>query len=134
MTDLAFVVGDDGTIREQPPERPAQPMAPVVRARSSAAVAYDEKRRPQAALLYRELLSAGGAGLSWKECWALSGEVNDGWDVGPIVVWMRSKGVDIDARYDVVAGETRFYLSGVAGRPEVTGVGASGGPSLTSDF
>ncbi|HWI68540.1 MAG TPA: hypothetical protein VNS88_09185, partial [Nitrospiraceae bacterium] len=63
-----------------------------------------------AAVLFRFLRDAGDAGLSWKECWAL-GEGNDEWDVGPIVVWLRSTGkVEVLARYDVVVGETRFYL------------------------
>jgi hypothetical protein len=76
---------------------------------------YDAKRRPQAALLFRFIRDAGVVGVSWKECWALglecesNGESNE-WDVGPIVVWLRAHGVEVVARYDVVVGETRFYL------------------------
>jgi len=65
-------------------------------------------RRPQAALLFRALKSAGAGGLSWKECWALSDD--EEFVVGPIVIWMRFHGCDVEARYDPVAGETRFYL------------------------
>jgi hypothetical protein len=65
----------------------------------------DAERRPQAAVLYRALLAAGPGGLSWRECWALGD-----WEVGPVVIWMRAHGVEVEARYDPVAGETRFYL------------------------
>ena len=111
--DLVFEVGKAGGVTSrlvQPPDAPAM-LSPVVRARSAAAVAYDEKRRPQAVLLYRELLRVGDAGLSWKECWAV-GEADADYAVGPVVVWLRSKGVDVRSTYDTVAGETRFYLSG----------------------
>jgi hypothetical protein len=48
-------------------------------------------------------------GMSWAECWAL-GEGEESWAVGPIVIWLRSKGVSVVALYDVAEGETRFYL------------------------
>jgi hypothetical protein len=47
--------------------------------------------------------------MSWAECWAL-GEGEESWAVGPIVIWLRSKGVAVVALYDVAEGETRFYL------------------------
>jgi hypothetical protein len=108
---LIFEVSAKGTFTsrlEQPPDAPAM-LSPVVRSRSQAAVKYDEMRRPQAAVLFRALKAAPVLGLSWKECWVL-GEGNQEWDVGPIVIWMRTKGVEVDARYDPVAGETRFYI------------------------
>jgi hypothetical protein len=64
----------------------------------------DAERRPQAAVVYRALLAAGAGGLSWRELWALSEAV------GPVVIWMRAHGVEVEARYDPVVGETRFYL------------------------
>jgi hypothetical protein len=60
-------------------------------------------------IVFRALKLNAMLGLSWKECWAL-GESNENWDVGPIINWLRSKGVGIEARYDPVVGETRFYL------------------------
>ena len=74
--------------------------------------AQDAMRRPQAAVLFRALRDAGAGGLSWRECWALSDD--EEFVVGPIVIWMRFHGCDVEARYDPVAGETRFYL-GVSG-------------------
>lgn len=84
---------------------------------------YDEMRRPQAALMFRSLKANSLLGMSWRECWAL-GEGNSTWDVGPIVVWLRAHGVDIDARYDSAVGETRFYL---IEPPRKNAVGESGG-------
>jgi hypothetical protein len=117
MSELSITVGLGITPDEEPPTQgPALPRARGSKARE----AYDQKRRPQAALMYRMLRERHEAGMSWRECWAL-GEGNDDWDVGPIIVWMRSRGVSVEARYDPVVGETRFYL--VAGE----GVGVSGG-------
>jgi hypothetical protein len=111
MSDLSITVGLGITPdEEQPTQRPALPRAP----KSAARERYDAMRRPQAALMYRALMAVYEQGLSWKECWAL-GEGNAEWDVGPIVVWMRARGVVIEARYDAVVGETRFYLVGVSG-------------------
>jgi hypothetical protein len=112
---LVFAVAPGGTFSIQPPERPATQSAPVRSKTSKAQEEYDAKRRPQAVLLYRFLAASLETGRSWRECWALGEsegeyELNVGWDVGPIVVWLRSHGVDIEALYDVVAGETRFYL------------------------
>ena len=110
MTDFAITVGggitdvDTSGQPVQPTQRPAPPRPLGNRARD----AQDEMRRPQAAVLYRALKSAGAGGLSWKECWALSDD--EEFVVGPIVIWMRFHGCDVDAVYDVVAGETRFYL------------------------
>lgn len=117
---LVFAVAPGGTFSIQPPERPATQSAPVRSRTSKAQEEYDALRRPQAAVLYRALGDAGDAGLSWRECWALgeSGETNSRWDVGPIVIWVRAKGVDIEALYDPIAGETRFYLRvAVVGNP-----------------
>ena len=109
MSEVSITVGVQPT--QRPDEDRLQGPPPPPRApKSRAREAYDAKRRPQAAVLFRFLRDAGDAGLSWKECWAL-GEGNDEWDVGPIVVWLRSTGkVEVLARYDVVVGETRFYL------------------------
>jgi hypothetical protein len=94
------------TVGKQPTQEPVYgPPRPVV---NRAREAQDAMRRPQAAVLFRALKSAGESGLSWKECWALSDD--EEFVVGPIVIWMRFHGCDIEARYDVVAGETRFYL------------------------
>jgi len=93
------------TVGPQKHEPVYGPPRPVV---NRAREAQDAMRRPQAALLFRALKSAGAGGLSWKECWALSDD--EEFVVGPIVIWMRFHGCDIEARYDVVAGETRFYL------------------------
>lgn len=109
----SITVSDDATVHAYGPPRPVE---------NRAQKRYDEMRRPQGALMFRMLRDRHEEGASWKECWAL-GEGNEGWDVGPIVVWLRSKGVSIDARYDVVAGETRFYLT------EPLALGVSGGPS-----
>jgi hypothetical protein len=123
---LVFAVAPGGTFSIQPPERPATQSAPVRSRGSKAQEEYDAKRRPQAVLLYRFLAASLETGRSWRECWALGEsqesleeyELNAGWDVGPIVVWLRSHGVDIEALYDVVAGETRFYLRvAVVGNP-----------------
>ena len=73
--------------------------------------------KPVAAGLFRALHQSLEAGLSWVECLALTPD--EGPMVGQVVTWMRSKGVDIEARY--VAGETRFYLI------PPTSVGDSGG-------
>jgi hypothetical protein len=54
--------------------------------------------------LFRALRVAQHSGLAWRECFALCDEV------GSVVVWLRSRGVDIEAVYDSSAGETRFYL------------------------
>jgi hypothetical protein len=104
---LVFAVDDKGRVGYAPTQRP--PSAPVRSKTSKAQEEYDAKRRPQAAKLYRMLRDCAEKGSSWRECWAL-GEGNEGWDVGPIVIWLRSRSVDIEAVYDVVAGETRFYL------------------------
>jgi hypothetical protein len=116
---LVFAVAPGGTFSIQPPERPATQSAPVRSRGSKAQEEYDAKRRPQAVLLYRFLAASLETGRSWRECWALGEsqesleeyELNAGWDVGPIVVWLRSHDVDVIAEYDVTAGETRFYLA-----------------------
>ncbi len=95
---------------DKPTLSPAPVYGPPRPVRNMKQEAYDEMRRPQAAVLYRALMAATSSGLSWKDCWAL-GEGNEQWNVGPIVVWLRSHSVDIEAVYDVVAGETRFYLT-----------------------
>lgn len=100
----SITVSDDAPVRVYGPPRPVE---------NRALKRQDEMRRPQAAVLFRALREAGEAGLSWKECWALSDD--EEFVVGPIVIWMRAHGVSIDARYDVVAGETRFYLLGASG-------------------
>jgi hypothetical protein len=106
---LVFAVDAKHSIHVKPPERPVFQSAPVRSRISKAQEEYDAKRRPQAAKLYRLLRDCAEKGSSWRECWAL-GEGNEGWDVGPIVIWLRSRSVDIEAVYDPVRGETRFYL------------------------
>ncbi len=106
---LSITVADDAPTQEtqskpQPVRVLPKPLGP------SAQQRYDEMRRPQAATLYRALMGKTSEGMSWKECWAL-GEGNDRWDVGPIVVWLRAHGVEVEARYDSVVGETRFYIA-----------------------
>lgn len=91
-----------------PSERPPEPhmvWRPVVRARSNAVAVLDEKRRSQAVVLFRALRDAAEKGLAWRECWALCE------DVGPVIVWMRARGVEVSAVYDVGGGETRFYIA-----------------------
>ena len=107
MTNFAITIGGGvHDVGEQPTQRPdGVPPAPL---RNRARDAQDEMRRPQAAVLFRALKAAGAGGLSWKECWALSDD--EEFVVGPIVIWMRFHGVEVDARYDPVAGETRFYI------------------------
>ena len=96
-----------------------RPVSAPVRSRASVQqAAYDEMRRPQAAIVFRLLRDSGESGVSWRELWAAGEsnephEVNQRWEVGPIVVWLRSRGVDIEALYDTSVGETRFYLRGV---------------------
>lgn len=121
MTGLSFTVNEKGTIGldplevPEPTQRPAPHtgLTPDVRAPrplvNRKQDAQDELRRPQAVVLFRALKAAGSAGLSWKECWALSDD--EEFVVGPIVIWMRFHGCDIEARYDPVAGETRFYIA-----------------------
>lgn len=108
MTGLSFTVNDKGAIGLDPLEPPTQRPALPRPLRDSNRDKQDAMRRPQAAVLFRALRSAGALGLSWKECWALSDD--EEFVVGPIVIWMRFHGCDIEARYDAVAGETRFYL------------------------
>ena len=113
--DITFTVNSDGTINEAVPPRPPTQEPPLPRlAGNRAKEAYDAMRRPQAASVYRMLKSRHEVGASWKELWAL-GESNEQWDVGPIVVWLRFHGCEVEARYDVVGGESRFYLVGVSG-------------------
>ena len=69
----------------------------------------DEKRRSQAVVLFRALRDAGAVGMSWTECWAAGQGVSE-WEVGPVIVWMRGRGVEVRAEYDTVGGETRFYI------------------------
>lgn len=113
MSDITYEVSPSGAFRVQPPERPAgaapRPLG------NRAQEKYDEMRRPQAAIVFRHLREAGEVGVAWRELWALGEssephEVTERWDVGPIIVWLRARNVDIEALYDVVAGETRFYL------------------------
>jgi len=99
---VSITVSDSKHPTQEPVYGPPQPV------RNRQREAQDEMRRPQAALLFRALRSAGESGLSWKECWALSDD--EEFVVGPIVIWMRFHGCDVEARYDPVAGETRFYL------------------------
>lgn len=110
MTDpLSFTVTDKGIAVDPPTaptQRPALSLPRPIKNRDREK--QDELRRPQAAVLFRALREAGESGLSWKECWALSAD--EEFVVGPIVVWMRFHGCEVEARYDAVAGETRFYL------------------------
>jgi hypothetical protein len=109
MTELSFTVNAKGTVQLDPlpQEAAAAPRAPrpLVDRRLEK---QDAQRRPQAAVLFRALKAAGESGLSWRECWALSDD--EEFVVGPIVIWMRAHGVEVEARYDSGAGETRFYL------------------------
>ena len=106
---LVFAVDEGGRIGYAPTQRPPSAPAPVRSKSSKAQEEYDLLRRPQAGKLFRALREAGESGMSWRGCWAL-GEGNERWDVGPIVIWLRMQKVQIDARYDPVGGETRFYL------------------------
>jgi hypothetical protein len=122
MAELSFTVNEKGTIGLDPLEPPPTqgPALDPTRERSETALPrplrdtgkekQDAMRRPQAALLFRALKAAGSAGLSWKECWALSDD--EEFTVGPIVIWMRYHGCEVNAVYDLIAGETRFYLVG----------------------
>lgn len=107
---ITFAVSEKGTIGYAVPAPPAG-VSPTPRPlRDTGREKQDALRRPQAAVLFRALKRAGSAGLSWRECWALSDD--EEFVVGPIVIWMRFHGCDIEALYDAVAGETRFYLRG----------------------
>jgi hypothetical protein len=110
MTELSFTVGPTGAIGLDPLEPPTQGPALPRPLRDTGKEKQDAMRRPQAALLFRALKAAGSAGLSWKECWALSDD--EEFTVGPIVIWMRYHGCEVNAVYDLIAGETRFYLAG----------------------
>lgn len=65
-----------------------------------------ETYKPVAAVLFRALRSRGEAGLSWRECWMVLEEAASDVAVGPLIIWMRSKGVGILATYR--DGETVF--------------------------
>lgn len=109
MTNFAITVG--GGVSDV--DDAGQPIRPAVSEtprplRDTGREKQDAMRRPQAAVLFRALKDAGAKGLSWTECWALSDD--EEFVVGPIVIWMRFHGVVVEARYDAVAGETRFYL------------------------
>jgi len=69
----------------------------------------DAKHKAPAAVLFRAMRERGDAGLSWRECWMVleEGAFEDA-QVGPTIIWMRSKGVGVIASY--VDGETVFVL------------------------
>ena len=70
----------------------------------------DEKNRPIASALYRALKARGEAGLTWREAWLVLDEAgaDESVAVGPLVIWLRHKGVRIVAGYR--SGETVFFL------------------------
>ena len=68
--------------------------------------ASDERFRSPAAVLFRAMKARGETGLSWRECWMALDEAGIEEQVGPCIVWMRSKGVAVSAAYR--DGETVF--------------------------
>lgn len=72
----------------------------------------DAKHKAAAASLYRALQKRADVGLSWREAWLVLDEHgHEEVAVGPVVIWMRAKGVPVLSIY--VAGETRFVLEQV---------------------
>lgn len=68
--------------------------------------------RDYAAVLWRSLKARGSLGLSWTESWELLRSHTDADtrppDVGRVITWLRSQGVEVVSVYE--AGETRFRL------------------------
>ena len=71
----------------------------------------DAKFKAAAAVLYRALVARGEVGLSWREAWMVLDENVREEAVGPTIIWMRGKGVEVLATYR--AGETVFVLEQV---------------------
>lgn len=90
------------------PLRAPEPDPPVVVSATPRPVKNktDDTYKPVAAVLFKALRSRGEAGLSWRECWMVLEEAASDVAVGPLVIWMRSKGVSIVALYR--DGETVF--------------------------
>jgi len=60
----------------------------------------DERFKPAATVLYRALQARGDGGLTWREAWMVLDEgAFDDVPVGPLVIWMRGKGVNVVALY-----------------------------------
>jgi hypothetical protein len=85
----------------------------------------DAKHKAAAASLYRALQRRADAGLSWRECWLVLDEHgHEEVQVGPVIIWMRARGVAVLSLYR--AGETVFVL-------EVMGASAEPVTALSSE-
>lgn len=96
----------------QPIRAPEVEVSPVPRAPKNTG---DAKHKAPAAVLFRAMRERGAAGLSWRECWMVleEGAFEDA-QVGPTIIWMRSKGVGVIALYE--NGETIFVLEEVGAK------------------